>query len=158
MSELEARTTHADATRKVGRVIERVRHRINVRLPLKFGERQIAGEVSAAVKHFGRPAIQKNPPGISRTSRGQVAGGGHLREDVGGAIVADRVEPSWVLAQSIRLLQVLEKEQARPFPAGGHVVKVYLLARSIVGAEANEIAFIGQYVNNLELPEDGSNG
>src|ERR1035438_8228454 len=93
---LEATTIRADASRKVGRVVERVRHRINVRLPLKIGERQIAGEVSAAVKHFGRPAIQKNPPGISRTPRGQVAGGGHLREDVGGAIVADRVEPSWV--------------------------------------------------------------
>src|ERR1039457_6779123 len=124
---LEAGTIHADATRKVGRVIERVRHRINVRLPLKFGERQIAGEVSAAVKHFGRPAIQKNPPGISRTSRGPVAGGGHLREDVGGAIVAERVEPPRVLAQSIRLLQVVEKELARKIPrlSPSHLVISY---------------------------------
>src|SRR5271165_834229 len=154
---LEAGTIHADAPRKVGGIIERVRYRINVRLLLKFGERQMTGEVSAVVEHLRRSAIQKYPPGVSRTSSGQVTGGGHLRKDVGGAIVAERVEPPGVIAQLVCLLQILEEQQARPFAAAGHVVEVNLLARSIVGAQANEIPLIGQHVNNLELPEEGAN-
>src|ERR1700689_323230 len=173
IEKLEAGAIEADAPGKVRHIIVRrivVTHILvrrntgrlsdgtNERTLLKFWEREIAGEVPATVEHLGSAAIQKNPPGISRSSRWKMTGRGHLGEDVGRAIVGGSVEPAWVVAQAIRLLQVLEKEETRPFRAGNHVVEVNVLAGSIVGAEADEIAFVRHHVNNGELTKEGADG
>ena len=154
---LEARAAGPDPLGEVRSIIDRPRHRIDVRALHQLGKRQVAGKVSVTVENLRAAAVEQNPPVVHRAAGGKLSGGGHLGKDVGGAVVGDRVVPLRVLAQFVGVVEIFQKEFARPLRSGGGVKQVNIFASSIVGTQPDKIAFIGENVKQFILPEKSAN-
>src|SRR5271167_2223869 len=142
----KAGTILANNPGKIRRVIDGARHRIDIRLLHQLRERQLAGKIAVPVKDFRAPAIEQDPPIVQRTASWEMAGGGHLGEDVGRAIVGRGVVPLRMVAKFIGLLYILQKKLARPVRAGCGVEEVDVFAGAVIRAQADDVAFVGKNI------------
>ena len=76
-----------------------------------------------------------------------------MGEDVGRTVVGGRVVPLRVSSQVVGVMEIFEEEPARPIGPCGRVKQVHILTSPIIGAEPDQVAFIGQNVKQFVLTE-----
>ncbi len=150
----EARSARADLPREIWQVIRFAGGIVDMGGLLQFVKWDRRIEVAAIVQHFVGTAVEQDPPVKTGSSAGERTDQAHKMKNDRRAIASECVVPFGMIAQLICLLNVFEEKLAGPLRSGGRAVKVDLFARAKIGAQANDVTFIAEQVNQLVFSKE----
>src|SRR3954470_11692825 len=99
------------------------------------------------VHHLVAFAVNQDPPVPRDTLAFRM-----LIANAGGAISGDGIVPARMFVQFIDRTDVLEETLARLLRRKSSAIKINILTLAIIGADPNDITFVGDDEDELELP------
>ena len=150
----EAGAVLADEFGEVGGLVGGLGGGVDEGAGAEFGEGEVVGgDHFAFVEHFVALAVDEEAP-----VEGEAFGFGMLGTDGGGAVGGDGVVPAGLVAHLVEVGEVLQEAFAGAFGRDFGAVEVRFFAFAVVGAEADDVAFVGGDVGEFVLTVEAADG